>query len=180
MNILINLLPAEFREQELKRTKFYRIQTFGVIVILIIIFLASLTIALRILQSQNIKAVRANYAQAEEKVSGLKNRQASLLLLKNRLAAINQYLDAPSKQNTIFKLIDQILPPQIITTSLNVEKSGDVSIVAVTPDILTVDKVIESLLDKQQNQDKISQISIENLNRSRDGLFRISFKIKTQ
>lgn len=180
MNISINLLPLEFREQELKRAKFYKIQTLGVIVILIVIFLTSLTIALRILQSQNIKVVQANYTQAGEKVSGLKNRQASLLLLKNRLAAINQYLDTPSKQNAIFKLISEILPPQIVVTSLNVEKTGDVSIVALAPDTLTLDTAFENLLDQQQNQDKISQVSIENLSRSRDGLFRISFRIKTK
>ena len=52
MKIAINLLPIEFTEQEVKRAKFIKIQTIGVFVILLMVFLSSLSVALVILQSQ--------------------------------------------------------------------------------------------------------------------------------
>ena len=50
--VTINLLPLEFREQDLNNAKFYKVQIIGVAVVLLIIFLSSLTVALRILQSK--------------------------------------------------------------------------------------------------------------------------------
>ena len=55
----INLLPVEFTAEEVKRAKFYKIQTLGVGIILFMIFLASITVSLRILQSHNINLVQA-------------------------------------------------------------------------------------------------------------------------
>ncbi len=89
--IAINLLPLEFRDQEIKEAKFYKIQTLGIAFIFLMIFLAFLTAALRYLQSQKISQVQVKLNQSEQKVSGLSSTQASLILLKNRLMAINQY-----------------------------------------------------------------------------------------
>ncbi|MDP3758371.1 MAG: hypothetical protein Q8Q86_01500, partial [Candidatus Daviesbacteria bacterium] len=68
MKISINLLPLEIIELEIKKTKFYKIQFVGIAVILSLVFLASLTVALRILQSRNISEVQAKLSQIEQKV----------------------------------------------------------------------------------------------------------------
>lgn len=176
--ISINLLPPEFLAGELKRTKFVKLQTIGIGVVLVMIFLSSLTVALRILQSHNISQIQSRLDNAQGKVLGLKDRQASIILLKNRLTTIDKYLDEPSIQNSMYTLLDKLLPQTIAITSLSLDKIGDTTFTAVVPSSITVDNLISDLLSPDRNEGKIKQISIESLNRGRDGLFRLSLKIE--
>ncbi|MBI2600130.1 hypothetical protein HYW43_04415 [Candidatus Daviesbacteria bacterium] len=174
----IDLLPIEFKEEEIKRTKFYRIQVIGVFTILVIAFLSSLTIALRILQSQSLSQVQSRLTQTEQRISGLKDTQASLLLLKDRLATIDQYLGSSSTQIQMYSLVNQFLPEDITINGFSVDQSGNVLIGAVTQNSSTLDKLINDLLSQGNNQDKISQVSIETFNRGKDGVYRLSLKVQ--
>lgn len=176
--ISINLLPLEFKIEENKRTKFYKIQSIGIAIILLMIFLSSLTVALRILQSQKISQIQKSLSQTEQKISGFKETQASLLLLKNRLTTINQYLGVPSKQSQLYKLITDLLPSSVNINSISINKSGEISAVALTDNEEVLDQLIADLTSTKKNENKISSISIENLSRGRDGTYRFSFKIK--
>ena len=176
--IAINLLPIEFRVQELKRAKFYKIQAFGVVTILLVVFLSSLTIALRILQSQNISQIQNKLTQSEQRIADLKSIQGSLFLLKNRLTVINQYLEIPSKQVQMYKLIAELLPATVSVGSIFVDKGGEILILAVVPDSVSLDHLITNLISKESNQDKISKVSLENISRGKDGIYRLSLKVK--
>jgi len=176
--ISINLLPPEIVARELKKANFYKIQFVGITVILTMIFLASLTVALRILQSQNITEVQAKLTQTQQQVVDLKSTQASLFLLKNRLAVIDQYLGVSSKQSSIYKLIDQLIPPSVAINAITINKAGEAVLMASVPDASSLDRLMDNLTVKENNEGKISQVSIESLNRGRDGFYRISFKIK--
>ncbi len=178
-NISINLLPAEFTQKEIKREKFAHIQTAGIVVILFMVFLSSLTVALRILQSKNINLVQNQVALAQHQVSTLKDKQESLVILKNRLTAINQYLGTPSKQTSILLLLSKFLTP-VSVNSISVDKTGDAIVIFTSPDSLTLDNLITNLMNKDVNGDQISSVSIDSLNRGRDGLYRVSLKIKAK
>lgn len=178
MKISINLLPPEIIAKELKRASFYRIQLAGIAVILTTIFLASLTGALRILQSHNITVIEAKLAQAEQRASDLKDTQASLMLLKNRLTVIDRYLGVASNQSSMYKLIEQLVPPAVVINEISIGKDGKIVLLAFVPDSLSLDDLIDRLTLKENNEDKISQVSVESLNRGRDGFYRISLKIK--
>lgn len=178
--IVINLLPIEFREQEIKRTKFYKLQAVGIGIIMLMVFLSSLTIALRILQSQNISQIQKRVTASEQKVSDLKTTQGSIILLKDRLTAISQYLGNPSQQSKMYKLIAELLPPTISIGSVSIGREGDVLLFVAARDSSTLDEFITNLTSKEKNQDKISQISLETLNRGRDEIYRVSFKIKAK
>lgn len=176
--IAINLLPLEFRAAELKVAKFYKIQTIGIATVLLMTFLASLTVALRVLQSQNISRIQNQLTLSEGKVSGFKNTEGSLFLLKNRITAINQYLGIPSSQTQIYKIITELLPTDVSASSISVDKGGEVLVVAIAPDASSLDNLITNLTSKESNQDKISQVSLESINRGKDGIYRVSLKIK--
>ena len=176
--ISINLLPKGFLTQELKSSKFYKVQAIGVAVILGMSFLVSLTVALRILQSNNIVPVQARLTQAEQRVSDLKSTQASLVLLKDRLEVINQYLGIPSKQTSMYDLIDRLVPSSVLINAITIDKSGEAVILASLPDSQTLDNLITSLTGSEGNQELVQEVSIESLNRARDGLYRISLRIK--
>lgn len=178
--IFINLLPPEFLAEELKRTKFVRVQTIGIGIVLVMIFLSSLTVALRILQSYNISQIQNKLGQIEEKVLSLKNRQASIILLKNRLTTIGQYLDEPSSQNQIYNLLDKLIPPSVSITSLALDKLGNTTIIAVVPDTTTLDNLMLNLLSPDRNEGKIAKVSLENLNRGRDGVYRLTLKVEVK
>lgn len=176
--ISINLLPPEFLAEDIKRIKFVKIQTIGIGVILVMIFLASLTVALRILQSFSISQIQGKLGQIEEKVSSLKNRQASLVLLKNRLATIDKYLGEASIQNSMYTLLDKLIPENIAVTSLSVDKSGNATIIAGVPDSATLDNLMSNLILPDRNEGKIKRVLIESLNRGRDGFYRLSLKVE--
>ncbi|MBI2314644.1 hypothetical protein HYU93_01100 [Candidatus Daviesbacteria bacterium] len=176
-SLRINLLPSEIIQAEIKRTKFYKIQAAGIVIILIMVFLASLTTVLRILQSRNITEVSAKVAQAEQQVSGFKNTQASLILLKDRLKIINGYFGVLSKQSLMYQLIEKLTPSSVVINAITVDKTGRVVFLALTPDSASLDELINNLTIKENNDGKISQVSVDSLNRGRDGLYRVSFKV---
>lgn len=175
MNISINLLPEEFRSQEIKREKFYKIQALGIIAILTTAFFASLTVALRVLQNQNISLIQASVSSEETRIDGHKTKQASLFFLKDRLSKISKYLDKSSRQNETFQSISALIPPQIVISSLAVDKSGSALIVASGPNIGALDDFFTSLAGGKDS--KFAKISIESLSRGRDNIFRVSFKL---
>ena len=177
--ISINLLPVEFKIEQLKKAKFYKIQTFGVITFMFVVFLSSLTIALRILQSSKISQIRTKVSASEQKITDLKNVQAALLLLKNRITVIDQYLGNPSKQVQMYKYMVDSLPSFIVLNSITVDKEGSVTLVAVSSDISSVDSWISSLTTKEKNQGQISKVSLESLNKGRDGVYRMNIKIQS-
>lgn len=178
--ISINLLPIEFREQELRRTRFYKVQALGIGVVMLMVFLSSLTVALRILQSQNISQIQKKIVASEQKVSDYKTTQGSLILLKDRLTAISQYLGNPSKQSQMYKLISELLPPTISIGSVSIGKEGEILLFVATRDSNNLDAFITNLTSKDKNQDKISQVSLDTLSRGRDGIYKANFKIKAK
>lgn len=175
--IAINLLPIEFKTEQVKRAKFYKVQAIGIATIMFVTFLSSLTIALRILQSHNIDQIENRLSQSEKKISDFKETQASLLLLKNRLTAINQYLGNPSKQAQIYKLVIELLPKDVSLSSISIDKEGNALLLAVSPSGDTIDTLINNLISRDKNQDKISQVSLEGLSRGKDQIYRITFKV---
>lgn len=178
--VTINLLPQEFRIEELKRTKFYKIQSIGVGIILLLIFLSSLIIVLRILQSQSFSQIQSKLAVEEQKITELKTTQASLLLIKDRLVAINQYLGIASKQVQMYELINKLVPSSIFVNSISVDKSGNILLLATSNDAASIDDLINKLVSSEEASGKITSVAMEGLSRGRDGIYRLSIKINTK
>lgn len=176
--ISINLLPPEIITEQSKNTNFYKIQFFGVLIILVLIFLTSLTLALQILQNRNIVAAQAMLSESEQKVTGLQKTQVSLFILKNRLAVISQYLGVASKQSSTYKLINKLIPTSVVVSSVSVDKGGAVVLLALIPDRESLEQMLNNLTDKERNEDQFNQVALEALNRSKDGVYRISMRIK--
>ena len=178
MKLSIDLLPQEFRIEELKKAKFYKTQTIGIVIILTISLIASVTVALRILQSQNIIKIESNIAESEKKVLGLKATQGSILLLKNRLGVINQYLEVSSVGVSMYKLINQLLPPAVSLNSISISRGGEIVVLISGNDAVALEQLFTNLLSKDTNQDKVKEVSMESFSRGRDGLYRLNFTVK--
>lgn len=177
-NFSINLLPVEFITEEAKKNKFYKLQALGIALVLFMIFLSILTISLRIFQSNTIKSAQVTAANAEGKVSAQADKQAQLVLLKNRLNAIDQYLGTSSKQVEMYNLLDSLIPSSFTVNTISVGVDGKILISAVTFDPFALDSMFSAFLDKEKNEGKISKVAIENISRGRDGIFRVSFSVE--
>lgn len=176
--ISINLIPVEFEAEEVKKSKFNRIQAIGISVILFMIFLSVLTVAFRILQTGRINAAQAKVSEAEEQVSAHSAKQASLFLLKDRLSTINKYEGVSSKQAEIYNLLNQLIPANLSVNEVSIGRQGSAAMSVLIPDVQTLDVLTSNFLDIEKNKGKISKVSIEALNRSRDGIFRMSLRIE--
>lgn len=175
--ISINLLPQEFISEQIQKTRFYKIQSAGIFVILTMIFLSILVVSLRVLQSSQLNTAGAKASEAEQRVTNLAARQSSLIFLKDRLLSIGQSIGVSSKQAGMYALINELLPQPLSVNQISIGVGGEVLFSATTSNLESIDQLIEDLLDKERNEDKISSVAIEALNRGRDGIYRISFKI---
>lgn len=178
MKISINLLPSEDIAESIKRVQFYKIQFIGIVVILIMVFLASLTVALRILQNRYISPYQLKVVASEKQVSDLKSTQGYLLLLKDRLKVIDQYLGVSSKQSSMYQLINKLIPPSVVVNAISVDQAEIVTLVVLTPDSSSLDNLMNNLTTEESNENKIGEVSVDNLNRGRDGFYRVSFNVK--
>lgn len=176
--IAINLLPEEFISSRIKEMKFYKLQTFGVAVTLFLVFLSSLTVALRILQHQRIDQVQKQLETAQQKVLSFKDIEVTLMVLKNRLTDIDKYIGTASLQSELYNLVNAILPSSVSISSLVIDRSGQITISAVIPDSSSLDTVTTNLLDKSNSG--LTQVSIDSLSRGRNGAFRINLNIKSK
>lgn len=176
--ISINLLPEEFIVEQTKKLKFVKIQSISIAILLLTFFLASLTIALRVLQSQRINQVQGKLTEIESQISGYKTVEDNVVLLKKRIGSINQYLGVSSKGALIYEFVEKNIPSRIIINSLTIDKSGDVFLTLVLPDSISLDAIVNGLLEAQTEKVKIKEISLDGLSRGRDGTYRLSLKLK--
>ena len=176
--ININLLPSEFILEEIKKARFSKIQSVGIAILLLVFFLSSLIVSLRILQSQKVKQVENEISGIEQRISSAKTKEDSLVSLKDRLSVIDKYSSTQSKQAMMYSFIEEIIPSGLTVSSLTIDQFGSVYLSLNIPDAEFIDTLINALTDPGQNNNKIKEVSIENLNRGRDGVYRIALRLK--
>lgn len=177
--ISINLLPEEVILEQTKKIKFVKIQVISIVLLLLTFFLASLTIALRVLQTQRITQVQGKLTEVEGKISGYKGLEDNIVLLKNRVASISQYLGVPSRSSQIYDFIEQNIPPQVSINSLTIDKEGNSYLALILSDTSTMDSIISGLFEASNDKIKIEQVDVGGISRGRDGIYRLTLKLKT-
>lgn len=170
----INLLPIESTAAsiEIKRKKI--VQTISVSSLLMIFFLASLVITLRFLQSRNLTEVNTGATAAADKISNFREKESTLVLLKDRLVQISKLTASPSKQKVIYDSVVQNLPANINVSSVILDSAGNLSISAVAPDPSSLSSFFAAL---SVNFENISGINVESLSRGRDGVYRMTVRV---
>ena len=142
-------------------------------------FFSSLTVALRVFQTQRVNAAQSQLEESTNRVSSFKETEAQLSILKNRLGTIGKLTETPSKQRQMYNLVTELLPPQMVLNSVTVDSTGSVSLSLIAANIDAVENLTDSLLDTEKNEGLINKVEVENLTRSRDGIFRVGLKVTT-
>lgn len=173
----INLLPVEVTRQQQKEARFYQVQSISIASLLVLIFLSSTTLALSFLQNSSINLANTNLQAAEEKVIQFKDKEGSLVILKNRLTVLDQIIGTPSKQRLVYNLVTALLPPSISPTLAVTDTSGNVTLTLATQDRLALDNYLKDLVNPEKNEGRVAKVDVESLSRGRDGVYRINLKI---
>lgn len=177
--ISINLLPAEFKIDQKTQKKFQLVQRISIAILLFLIFLASASSALKILQAQDISKLRKEATVQEDRITSFKDKEVALVVLKNRLSAINQIIKSGSDNGAVYKQVSALIPPEVVITAVSVNRSGDVSMSIIAPDLLALERVLSDLTSARAFK-AISKIELESLSRGRDSVFRSNLKISAR
>lgn len=172
----LNLIPLELKEQakkEAKRSLVVRI-SLGLLGLLILITFGVLAAA--ILQGLELSKINAQLDQHKTEVASLKDKEAVISFLKNRIDAINTFTNNRYKQAEILELVERQFPGGVNLVALHIDKSTKVLVQAQTSDTKLLKQFIDTLTDPQNQEGKIASVSAQNVNLSQDG--KINFDLQ--
>lgn len=173
--ISLNLLPTETTVLQRRTLKASRIKLLSVVFLLLMFFLTSLTVTFRILQIQTINKLQVSVKASEEEISNLRDRESTLVLLKDRLDQIEKIKALPSKQKDMYMLVvGKLFSTNVSSVSLDSLGNLTLSTTASNTENLTN---LLALLNNEENFEKIAEIKVDSLSRSRDGVYRMSLKV---
>lgn len=178
--IKINLLPPEYTTELLKQIKFDKVQAIGLASMIVVAFISSLITTFALIQAQSVKQAQARLNTVESQVNQLKDTQAQVLLLKNRLTSINKYLEVPSKQSAMYELMSKLLPGSANLGSMAIDRSGDVLASVVVSDASVVDDMFGDFLNNEKNENRIDSVLVENISLGKNSIYTLNFRIKTK
>lgn len=174
--ISINLLPLEILAKERQSAKVILINRISFGLLLLLIFLTSAMIALRILQGKGLKILNDDLALIESSVQQLKDKEIYALALKYRLGSIEK-LSFDPKKVSIFNLVISLSPQDVTISQVNVDKTSIVNLTLSSFSLKSIDELIQNLARKDMTSDLIARLDLESFARGQDGLFRLSIKV---
>ncbi len=165
----INLIPPEIKEQAKKEAKrSFIVKISAALLGVLILFTAGL-LAVIVFQNMALQSLNTQLEEEKAKIAGLKENEAVVFFLKNRIDSINQFSDGHYKQGETYDLISSLIPPGINLVSLQIDKTPTVNLQGDTAATVALNNFFNDLMDSGKNEGKIASVSVESLNRSQSG-----------
>jgi|SRR3990167_9204003 len=174
--ISINLLPFDTALKQKKQRKFRLVQVISTSIFIVLVFLASGAVSLRILQSQDIKKIQTEVKAHENDITAQKDKESGVLVLKSRLDIISKYIGKVSKQVSNYKFISEETPESVDVSSISVENNGSMRISVLATNSQALDGFIEGLISTEASV-IFSKVEIETLSRGRDATYRANLRL---
>lgn len=178
VKMTINLLPPEVMLQRKQGFKLTLANQISIAALVILIFFTSATLALRFFQNSELKAAKEELTSAEGKVNSLQSREVQIVLLKQRLASIENLTGSDLKRKAIFNLVIYLTPPNIQIIDVSVDKNGNMSLSLASSSLPSIETLFASLGDNEKNSDLISKVGLEGFSLSKDMAYRFNLSIK--
>ena len=175
--ILVNLLPKEVILQRKQSSKLSTASKISFMLLVILIFFTSATLALRISQVYQLNTAQAGVVKAEEKLASLRDKEGQITVLKQRLNSIQSLIGSDDKKKSIFNLIVYLTPTELQVSDLAVDKNGNVVVSFYGSSLVAMETLISSLADQEKNFDLISKVELEGLSLGKDSVYRFSMKV---
>lgn len=173
----INLVPLEIKEKAKKEAKQILINKISIALLGVLIMATSSILALVILQGATLNSLNTEIENEKSKVQGLKDTEAVINLLKNRLDTINKFTNKRYKQRDVFDLITSLFPEGVSIQTLQIERSPRVVVSGQTDDTQSLKTFFDNLVDPKINEGKITSVTINSLNRSQRGTINFDLNV---
>ena len=115
----------------------------------------------------------------EDKVSTFKDKEATLVVLKNRISVISQLINKVNIQSAMFNLVTEKLPTSATITSISVDRARNVLISLLLPNSSALEQTLSNLAGDDVFE-KVNKIDIEGLSIGKDQIYRINLKLLTK
>lgn len=173
----VNLLPKEILLQRTQSSKLALISKLSIGMLVILVFLASATLALRIAQGVQLKGAKHSVVLAEDKISSLKGKEEALIALKQRLISIKKLSSQDAKIKAIFNLVVYLTPPGVQINEASVDQNGNMGLVLASTDLSSFNTMVGNLGNKEKNGDMIAKVDLSSLSLTKDAVYRFALKI---
>jgi hypothetical protein len=173
----INLIPPEIKAQAQKEVKRLRLFKISVGLLGLLIFFTVCILSVIIYQGAVLRALDADLESEKVKIAALKDKEAVVFFLKNRIDTINQYSFGHYVQGEVYELINKLTPREISLTSLLIDDSELVSIQGNTTSTDALNTFFSNLIDPKLNEGKIVSVSVESLTKTQGSNIGFSLSV---
>ena len=173
----INLIPPEIKEKAKKEAKTALFTRISVGLLGILVLITSGIIGVIIFQSVTIQNLNSEIEREKTDLEKLKDKEAVVYFLKNRIDSINMFATTQHTQNELYELVDSLLPPGINLVLLKIDKSSKIALQGETTSSSSLDNLFNNLTDKAKNDGKIDSVSVESLSKIRTGTINFTLSL---
>lgn len=173
----VNLLPPEMLYQRHQSFRLSLINKLSIGALLMMIFLTSAALAIKISQKSELQRSQNDVVMAESKVSELKVVESQFLILKQRLGSINSIMGGDTKRKAIFSLVVLLTPESLQITNASVDRNGYMAVSVYGNSVKAIETLIRDLGDKEKNSNLIATVDLDGLSMDREGTIRFNLKI---
>lgn len=176
-SISVNLLPQDVILQRNHSAKLSLLNKLSITLLVVLTFFTSVTLTLRIAQSTELDHTRNNFAYAQDEVSGFKDKEEQLVILKRRLAGIESIIGSDTKKKALFNTILYLIPPGVQISDAEIDKKGVMSLTINTSSLDEINQYITALGSKDKNSDLVSRVDLDSLTSSKDNIYYLTLRI---
>lgn len=179
----INLIPPEVKAKAKKQARRSLVNKISILLLGVLILATTSILAVIIFQSVLLQTLTADIKREEQKIGSLRDKEAIVYFLNNRIDTIKGFGDDRYKQAQVFQLITGLLPDGVKISVMQIDKSDKVVLQGETSSTSTLADLFDGLVDPVLNEGKIASVNIDSLTRSGKGLIifglTINMKEKT-
>lgn len=173
----INLIPPEIKERAKRDLRRSTISRISVGLLGILILLTSIILAIVIFQGARLGALSSEIEQEKSKIGSLKDKEAVMHLLKNRIDTINQFTQNKYKQGEVYDLMTSLFSPGITLSSMRIDKGSKVTVTGDTGSTASLQNFFDNLTDPKINEGKVSGVNVESLSKNPKGSIRFDLGV---
>lgn len=161
--LLINLLPAELREETKRQERRSRITKISVLLIVVVIIITSSILGFRFFVNEESTKANQLVSEAENQISGLRKQEELITVLRNRVSKISTLLGQESFQVQAFNLVYALTPEDITLISFDAKNKGEIDLAGETSGLQYLNDFFGILTDPKKNEGRLGQVVVESL-----------------
>lgn len=174
--ISVNLLPKDVILRRKQNSRLTLITKISTSLLLMLIFFTSATIAIRMVQRNDLQSAQQNLVHAEDKVKSFSLKEEQAIALKNKLDIIQSIMGGDTKRKEIFNTVVHLTPSDIQITDAIVDSSGAMTVSLKGSSISSIETLFSNLGKKESGLD-LSQLNLDGISLGKDSVYTFALKI---